>query len=85
MSEFPDTMAVFPDMTLDCLGLYCPMPVLKTRDAIKGLGAGQILEMLSDDPGSEPDMKTWARRTGHDLIEIERRGGVFRFLIRKSG
>jgi TusA-related sulfurtransferase len=61
------------------------MPVLKTRDAIRALGPGQVLEMLSDDPGSEPDMKVWAQRTGHDLVEIERRGAVFRFLIRKSG
>jgi tRNA 2-thiouridine synthesizing protein A len=85
MSEFPEIMAVVPDKTLDCLGLYCPMPVLKTRDAIRALGPGQVLEMLSDDPGSEPDMKTWSERTGHELIEVERRGAVFRFLIRKSG
>ena len=78
-------MGVVPDKTLDCLGLYCPMPVLKTRDAIRTLGAGQVLELLSDDPGSEPDMMSWTARTGHELVEVERRGTVFRFLIRKSG
>jgi tRNA 2-thiouridine synthesizing protein A len=85
MSEFPEIMAVVPDETLDCLGLYCPMPVLKTRDAIRALAPGQVLEMLSDDPGSEPDMTSWTSRTGHELLAIERRGTVFRFLIRKSG
>ena len=85
MSEFLEIMAVAPDKTLDCLGLYCPMPVLKTRDAIRALYPGQVLELLSDDPGSEPDVKTWTARTGHELVQVERRGAVFRFLIRKSG
>ena len=45
---------------------------------------GQLLEMLSDDPASEADMKSWAQITGHDLIAIGRDGGVFRFLVRKA-
>lgn len=77
-------MAVSPDKTLDCLGLYCPMPILKTREAMKSLVTGQVLEMTSDDPASEADMKTWVRRTGHDLLEIDRRGTVYRFVVRKA-
>lgn len=77
-------MAVLPDKTLDCLGLYCPMPILKTREAIKSLGAGQVLEMTSDDPASEADVNAWIHRTGHELLEIDRRGTVFRFVIRKT-
>lgn len=73
-----------PDMKLDCMGLFCPVPVLKTREAMKRLGPGQVLEMTSDDPGSEADMRSWASRTGHELLEIERNGAVFRFVIRKS-
>jgi TusA-related sulfurtransferase len=78
-------MPVVPDKTLDCLGLYCPMPILKTRDAMKALAAGQVLEMTSDDPASEADMKSWVDRTGHELLEIEKRGTVFRFVLRKVG
>ena len=77
-------MALSPDRTLDCLGLYCPMPILKTRDAMKALVTGQVLEMMSDDPASEADMKAWVHRTGHDLLEIDRRGTVFRFVVRKA-
>ena len=77
-------MAISADKTLDCLGLYCPMPILKTRDALKSLATGQVLEMLSDDPASDADMKAWARRTGHDLLEIDRHGAVYRFFVRKS-
>jgi TusA-related sulfurtransferase len=77
-------MRIVPDRRIDCLGLFCPMPILKTREAIKQLAAGQVLEMTSDDPASEADMKSWSARTGHELLGIEKAGGVFRFLVRKS-
>jgi len=48
------------------------------------MAPGQILEMMSDDPGSEADMKSWSARTGNELVEMERNGAVFRFLIRKA-
>ena len=76
----PDT----PDKILDCVGLFCPMPILKTRETIRSMAVGQILEMLSDDPASEPDMKSWTGRTGHALLSIERHGAVFRFVVRKT-
>ena len=72
-----------PDMLIDCTGLFCPMPIVKTREAIKQIAPGQLLEMLSDDPASEADMKSWAQITGHNLVAVEREGGVFRFLVRK--
>jgi tRNA 2-thiouridine synthesizing protein A len=66
------------------VGLFCPMPILKTRDALKGMAVGQILAMLSDDPASEADMKSWTARTGQELLEIEKNGAVFRFIVRKT-
>ncbi len=72
------------DRTLDCLGLFCPMPIVKTREAMKGMAVGRILEMLSDDPASEPDMKSWARRTGNELVAVTKDGAVYRFLVRKT-
>ena len=77
-------MSLAADRKLDCVGLFCPMPILKTRDALKGMVAGQTLEMLSDDPASEADMKSWTARTGHELLEIEKNGAVFRFIVRKT-
>ena len=73
-----------PDRYIDCTGLFCPMPVVKTREAIGTMAVGEILEMLSDDPGSDPDMKSWARSTGHQLVDVSRRGPVYHFLIRKT-
>ena len=72
------------DLKLDCVGLFCPMPVLKTREAMRRLEPGQILEMTSDDPASEADMRSWTTRTGNELMEIDRNGATFRFLIRKA-
>jgi TusA-related sulfurtransferase len=60
------------------------MPIVKTRDAIRELSVGDVLEMLSDDPASEADMKSWAARTGHELIEVGHDGGIYRFLVRKT-
>ena len=52
---------VNPDRQIDCIGLFCPMPIVKTREAISEMAVGQVLEMLSDDPASDADMKSWAR------------------------
>jgi TusA-related sulfurtransferase len=60
------------------------MPIVKTREAIREMGTGQVLEMLSDDPASEPDMRSWARNTGHELLEVTRTGAVYRFVVRKT-
>jgi tRNA 2-thiouridine synthesizing protein A len=77
-------MGLVADRVLDCVGLFCPIPVLKTREAMKEMGLGQVLEMLSDDPGSEADIKAWSARTGNELLEIQRDGAVFRFIVRKT-
>jgi len=72
------------DRQIDCTGLFCPMPIVKTREAIREMTVGQILEMSSDDPASDADMKVWAERSGHELIGVSREGAVYRFLVRKT-
>lgn len=70
--------------TLDCTGLQCPLPVIKTAQAMKKLEAGQVLELLATDPGVEPDMQAWASRTGNTLISIESKDDVFHVLLRRA-
>ena len=77
-------MSLAADHKLDCVGLFCPMPILKTREAVKAMAVGQTLEMLSDDPASEADMKSWTTRTGHELVAGEKNASVFRFIVRKT-
>jgi tRNA 2-thiouridine synthesizing protein A len=60
------------------------MPILKTRETLMSMAIGQVLEMLSDDPASEADLKSWTNRTGHELLSVERHGAVFRFVVRKT-
>ncbi len=69
---------------LDCKGLACPLPVIKTAQAIKTIDVGQVLELLATDPGVTPDMKAWTSRTGHELIAIEQEGDVFHVFLRRS-
>ncbi len=70
--------------TLDCKGLQCPLPVIKTAQAVKKLAPGQVLELLATDPGVEPDMKAWSSRTGNELLGIRQEGEVFHVLLRRS-
>ncbi len=72
------------DKVLDCTGLLCPMPVVKTKKALNELQVGQVLEMVSTDPGSMPDMNAWAKQTGHELLESKDEGGKFIFFIKKT-
>ena len=69
---------------IDCIGLFCPMPIVKIREAIRVVPLGGIVEMLADDPASEADMKSWSRRTGHELLETSRDGAIYRFVVRKT-
>jgi TusA-related sulfurtransferase len=70
--------------TLDTSGLACPLPVVKTKKALKDIEVGEILEMISTDAGAIPDMEAWARQTGHELLESNDEGSSFRFFIKKT-
>ena len=69
---------------LDAKGLKCPMPIVKTAQAMKGLASGEMLEVLATDAGSVKDFAAWARSTGNALIELSMDGPVHRFVLRKK-
>jgi tRNA 2-thiouridine synthesizing protein A len=73
-----------PKKILDCIGLFCPQPLFQTRENIDSIEVGEILEVLSDDPAAEEDLKRFAKRTGHEIVGFEKKGDVLRFLIRKT-
>ncbi len=77
-------MADTPSKVLDCQGLQCPLPVIKTSKAIKEVEVGEMLELVATDPGVEPDMKAWTSRTGNELVNIAQDGGVYRVLLRRT-
>jgi tRNA 2-thiouridine synthesizing protein A len=69
---------------VDAKGLTCPMPILKTAQAMKELVSGDIVEVLATDAGSVKDFAAWSRTTGNPLIESSTDGAVFRFVLRKA-
>ena len=72
------------DRILDCVGLYCPMPVIRTNEEIDKLTVGQTLEVLADDSAAEEDLKAWAKRTGQKILEMGKTNEGMRFLIEKT-
>ena len=71
-------------MSLNLKGMSCPLPIVKTAKAMKGLTPGQLVEVLATDPGSVPDFKAWSRATGNPLVETSQEAGVFHFVLRKK-
>ena len=78
------TDVIKEDQVLDCSGMLCPLPVVKTSKAIKQLEPGQILKMIATDPGAPPDMEAWARQTGNELLRSMEEGGKFVFFFQKK-
>jgi tRNA 2-thiouridine synthesizing protein A len=69
---------------VDARGLHCPVPILRARKAMVGLSAGQVLKMITTDPGSLRDMEAFCRQTGNELMESGQEDGSFVFLVRKN-
>ena len=72
------------DQVLDCRGMLCPIPIMKTTNAIKELESGQILKMISTDAGSPPDIAAWGCQTGNELLLSTEEGGKFVFFLKKA-
>ena len=67
---------------LDCTGLNCPLPILKTKKQIDAMETGQILKMEATDPGSINDVNAWTRRTGNELVSQTEDGDIYIFYIK---
>ena len=71
------------DHTLDCVGLYCPMPIVKTAQKLKELKTGEVLEVVADDKGIKQDMPAWCETTGHECLGMEGEDGEIRVYVKK--
>jgi tRNA 2-thiouridine synthesizing protein A len=72
------------DKDLDARGLNCPLPILRTKKALTGMAAGQVLRVLATDPGSVKDFQAFARQTGNELVSHSEADKVFTFFMRKK-
>ncbi|MEM9206772.1 MAG: sulfurtransferase TusA family protein [Pseudomonadota bacterium] len=73
------------DVTLDAIGLLCPLPVLKARKALGSLEDGAILEVRATDPASAIDIPHFCSEAGHALLSSDKEGEVLVYRIKKGG
>lgn len=72
------------DATIDARGLQCPMPVIKTSQAMAGLSTGQTLEVIATDRGALSDIPAWAKDMGHSVADQFESDSEFHFVIQKG-
>jgi tRNA 2-thiouridine synthesizing protein A len=70
--------------SIDARGLSCPMPIVKTAQAVKAIPSGAAVELLATDAGSIKDVAAWCKATGNELVEQTSDGAVYRFVIRRK-
>ena len=72
------------DKELDTSGLNCPLPIIKAKKEINTMDAGQILKIISTDPGAVKDFESFANQTGNELLNTEEKDNKFYFLLKKN-
>ncbi len=71
-------------LKVDASGLSCPLPIVRTAQAMKTVATGELVEVIATDPGSVKDFDAWAKSTGNALVEQSAADGKFRFVIRRK-
>lgn len=79
--RLPDRPA---DRIVDAVGLFCPVPIIRTAEAIRTVGEGQVLEVLSDDRVILIDLPAWCRSTGHEYLGSRLDGEEYHLFVRKG-
>ena len=72
-----------PDRNLDCVGLYCPEPVFRTRQEIDKMAVGEVLEVIADDPAAEEDIPRLVKRLGLEFLEMRKEKDQIHFFLKK--
>jgi tRNA 2-thiouridine synthesizing protein A len=70
--------------TLDARGLNCPLPILRTKKSLVALQSGDVLKVISTDPGSLKDIDSFCAQTGNELLSSQQQGKEYEFMIRKA-
>lgn len=69
---------------LDCKGLACPMPIVRLSQEVAKLKVGDVVEMLTTDPGSLADVPSWAKATGNAVLESKQESNVIHFFVKRQ-
>ena len=68
---------------LDTRGLNCPLPILKAKKALADMASGEVLKVVSTDPGSMRDFQAFAKQTGNELVGQSSEADEFVHLLRR--
>ncbi len=78
-------MTATPDVVIDVRGEVCPVPVIRTSEAVRELPAGATVLVIADDPAIVIDLPAWCHSNGHETERVARNGNEYRYLVRKRG
>jgi tRNA 2-thiouridine synthesizing protein A len=71
------------DKELDCMGMICPLPVLRTKKALADMQTGQVLKVVANDRGAEQDIPMFAKQTGNELLASDKQDEIFTFYLKR--
>lgn len=72
-----------PRIIIDTRGMFCPVPIIKTSEAMRQIDPGALVELISDDPAIEHDLPAWSKATGHAIESHARNGDDYLYVVRK--
>jgi tRNA 2-thiouridine synthesizing protein A len=72
------------DVFLDCRGMVCPMPLVKTRQALMVVEPGATVCVLATDPASMADFTSFCEATGHKLLKADHEAPVYVYVVEKA-
>jgi TusA-related sulfurtransferase len=72
-----------PDRVLDTIGLFCPVPIIKTAQAMKEMKPGEVLLLIADDRGVLVDLPAWCKMAKEELLQMTEEAAIVRAFVRK--
>ncbi len=72
------------DRELDARGLNCPLPILRTKKTLAEMASGEVLHILTTDPGSVKDFQAFAKQTGNELLAHGEIESAFEFFLKRK-
>ncbi len=84
MEQAGGELAAAPSVEIDCSGLFCPLPILRTREALNDLRTGEVVKVIATDPAAEIDMAAFSATSGHAVVAQYRHGDELVFFVRKA-
>lgn len=71
------------DKTVDARGTSCPGPILAAKKAVADVKAGEIMEILATDSGTQKDIPAWAKKMGHEFLGVLEEAGTYKLYVKR--